>query len=151
LDRVRESVTAGQPTEGYAADIGLRRGVSGYMYHTVPAAVHAWLSHPDDIRSAVLAAIRCGGDTDTVAAIVGGIVGARVGKAGIPAEWLAGLWEWPRTPAWVERLGGRLTEVVGSGEPQRPLPLAIWGLPPRNLLFLAIVLAHVARRLLPPY
>ncbi|HEY1377286.1 MAG TPA: ADP-ribosylglycohydrolase family protein [Gemmataceae bacterium] len=150
LDRVRESVTAGQPTDEYADAVGLGRGVSGYMYHTVPAAVHAWLSHPADLRSAVLAAIRCGGDTDTVGAIVGGIAGAGVGRAGIPAEWLAGLWEWPRSVGWMERLGGRLAEVIATGEPQRALPLAIWALPPRNLLFLAVVLAHVARRLLPP-
>jgi hypothetical protein len=82
---------------------------------------------------------------------VGGIVGARVGRAGIPAEWLAGLWEWPRSVAWIERLGERLAVVCDTGTRQRPLPLAVWGVPLRNLLFLIIVLTHGFRRLLPPY
>jgi ADP-ribosyl-[dinitrogen reductase] hydrolase len=121
------------------------------MCHTVPVAVHAWLAHPEDFRAAVLAAVRCGGDTDTLAAIVGGIVGARVGRAGIPAEWLSGLWEWPRSVAWMERLGGRLAEVSASGTPQRALPLAVWAVPLRNQLFVAVVLTHGFRRPLPPY
>jgi len=37
--------------------------------------------------------IECGGDTDSTAAIVGGIVGSAVGKAGIPTEWLDDLLE----------------------------------------------------------
>ena len=45
--------------------------------------------------------IRCGGDTDTVAAMTGGIIGAGMGKEGIPAELLTGLWDWPRGPGWM--------------------------------------------------
>ena len=48
--------------------------------------------------------VACGGDTDTTAAIVGGIVGSGVGKAGIPPQWISGIREWPRTVAWMERL-----------------------------------------------
>jgi ADP-ribosylglycohydrolase len=151
LERAADSANRGEATAAFADSLGLQRGVSGYMYHTVPVAIHAWLSHPDDFRAAVLAAIRCGGDTDTLAAIVGGIVGARIGRAGIPAEWLAGLWEWPRSVAWIERLGDRLAAVCSTGTAQRPLPLAVWGVPARNVLFLAVVLAHSFRRLLPPY
>jgi hypothetical protein len=69
--------------------------------------------------------------------------------AGLPG--LSGLWEWPRSVAWMERLGERLGEVSASGTPQRALPLAVWAVPLRNLLFLAVVLAHGFRRLLPPY
>ena len=84
-------------------------------------------------------------------AIVGGIVGARVGKVGIPPEWQAGLLEWPRTVVWMERLGARLAAVMASGEPQRPLPLSAPALLVRNLFFLLVVLYHGLRRLLPPY
>ncbi|QJW92901.1 ADP-ribosylglycohydrolase [Frigoriglobus tundricola] len=38
-------------TEEFAAALGLTRGVSGYMYHTVPVALYAWLRHPDDYRA----------------------------------------------------------------------------------------------------
>ncbi len=151
LEQARASASAGESTEAFADSLGLQRGVSGYMLHTVPVAIHAWLAHPEDFRAALLAAIRCGGDTDTLAAIVGGIVGARVGRAGIPQDWLAGLWEWPRSPAWITRLGERLAEVCAATEPRTPLPLPLWGVPLRNLVFLLVVLVHGFRRLLPPY
>ncbi|HJZ90265.1 MAG TPA: ADP-ribosylglycohydrolase family protein, partial [Gemmataceae bacterium] len=96
IRRAANSVEAGQPTEAFAVDLGLGRGVSGFVIHTVPVVLHAWLRFPEDYASAVRSVIRCGGDTDTTAAIVGGIVGARVGVEGIPEEWRAGLAEWPR-------------------------------------------------------
>jgi ADP-ribosylglycohydrolase len=151
LDGIVLSVEAGETTEQYAESIGLGRGVSGYMLHTVPVALHAWLRNPDDYRAAVLAAIRCGGDTDTVAAITGALVGARVGKAGIPTEWLAGVIDWPRSVGWVERLARRVAEGEWRSAPQPALRLAVWALPFRNALFLVWVLVHVLRRLLPPY
>jgi len=42
-----------------------------------------------DFRSAVLAAINGGGDTDTNASIVGALVGANLGFEAIPKEWIA--------------------------------------------------------------
>ena len=81
------SVEAGEGTQRFAESLDLAGGVTGYMYHTVPVALHAWLTHPDDYRGAVQTAIRCGGDTDTVAAITGAIVGARVGVGGVPEAW----------------------------------------------------------------
>ena len=92
-----------------------QRDMSGYVFDTVPVALHAWLRHPDDFGAAVRAVLRCGGDTDTTAVIVGGIVGARVGKSGIPVPLLNGLCEWPRSIAWMERLGRRLSAVAASG------------------------------------
>ncbi len=95
--------------------------------------------------------IRCGGDTDTTAAIVGAIVGAGVGKEGIPAEWLSALAEWPRTVDWMERLAGQLADVQETDTPQKPLGLPLLPMMGRNLLFTTVVLAHGFRRLLPPY
>ncbi len=141
----------GLTTEGFARDLGLHKGVSGYVFHTVPVALHAWNLHPTDFRAAVLKAIRCGGDTDTVAAIVGALVGARVGKDGIPRDWLVGVRDWPRSTRWLEALGRRLAQVVSGGEPQPAVPLAVWGILPRNLFFLLVILLHGLRRLLPPY
>jgi hypothetical protein len=125
--------------------------VTGFVNQTVPVAVHAWLRHPRDFRSAVTAVIRCGGDTDTTAAVMGGIVGAAVGKEGIPREWLEKLAEWPRTVSWMEQLGGRLAEVMRAGQPEKPLPVSVAGLFARNVFFFLVVLVHVFRRLLPPY
>ena len=145
------SAASGKPVESFAKALGLENGVSGFMYHTVPIAIHCWLSHQKDFRSAVLTAVRCGGDTDTVAAIVGGIVGAGVGKDGIPLEWLKNLWEWPRSASWMEKLGEQLSEVSGSGEQQKAISVPFYGIILRNILFFLVVLAHGFRRLLPPY
>ena len=54
----------------------------------------------------------------------------------------------------VKRLAERLARqfpVAGEAVRQGPVPLFWPGLIPRNLLFLAVVLGHGFRRLLPPY
>lgn len=145
------SVEECKTTSSFAEEIGCNNGVSGYIYNTLPIVIHAWLSHPDDLKSAVLDVVRCGGDTDTTAAIVGGIVGARVGLDGIPSEWLSGLFEWPRSVKWMILLSNRLTHVVEEGKTANLLPLPRIPTITRNILFLIIVLLHGFRRLLPPY
>jgi ADP-ribosylglycohydrolase len=152
LGRVAASVQKNQKTPEFAAELGLAKGVTGYSFHTVPVALHAWLSHPADYRGAVLAAIECGGDTDTVAAITGAIAGAGAGKEGIPREWLDCLVEWPRDVAWMERLARQLARVAAGHLRVEPAPAASAAkLLLRNVFFLAVVLAHGFRRLLPPY
>jgi ADP-ribosylglycohydrolase len=135
----------------FRRSLGLSEGVSGYVYHSVPVAIHAWFAHPRDFRSALVSVLRCGGDTDSTGAIVGGIVGAAVGKDGIPADWLDGLFEWPRSVPWMERLTVQLGSTLDSGTPARPVKLPVWGVLFRNLFFLLIVLGHGFRRLFPPY
>ncbi len=151
VDAVARSVDMKESAADYTARNGSANGVSGYMLHTIPAAIHAWLTHQSDYRSAVTATVRLGGDSDTVAAIVGAIVGARVGRDGIPAEWLQNLWEWPRTTAWMERLGAKLAAACARRENGSDLPLNWPALLLRNALFIPLVLAHGLRRMLPPY
>jgi ADP-ribosyl-[dinitrogen reductase] hydrolase len=151
LRRVVKSVNDGERTTAFAESLGLAKGVTGYTYHTVPVAIHAWLSHPKDFREAVTAMIRCGGDADTTAAIVGGIVGAGVGREGIPDEWIAGIWEWPRSTAWMQKLSESLADSIEGRQISKvptinPLVVLL-----RNLLFLLIVLFHGFRRIAPPY
>lgn len=151
VTKVTASVNASDSTVTFAQSMGLARGVTGYTFHTVPVALHAWLSHPTDYRSAIEAVLACGGDTDTTAAIVGGIVGATVGRAGIPEAWLTGLIEWPRSVAWMENLGTELATALEQRSPRQPPRLPIAGLMARNLFFLLVVLFHGFRRLAPPY
>jgi ADP-ribosylglycohydrolase len=47
------------------------------------------------LQFAIEAAVRCGDDTDTVAAIAGGLLGARWGAATVPAAWRKVLHGWP--------------------------------------------------------
>lgn len=56
---------------------------------TVPFCLWVAARHLDDYETAVVNTIRAGGDIDTTAAIVGGIVALAVGPDGIPADWLA--------------------------------------------------------------
>jgi len=151
LRSVAESVSEQQSTQDFAAQMGLTRGVSGYVYHTVPVAIHAWLSSPQDYRRAVMSVIECGGDADTTAAIVGGIVGTAVGERGIPPEWLQGLCDYPRTIDWMRRLAGQLAESIDAGSGGAPLRLNTVAVLLRNVFFVVVVLFHGFRRLLPPY
>lgn len=145
------SISNGENTQIFAASLGLEKGVSGYIYHTVPVVIHAWLRYPNDFRSAVIEIIRCGGDTDTTAAILGGIIGAGVGKTGIPAEWLNGVSDWPMTVKWIEKLGNILYEALEQNHSNKPPELFYpFGLL-RNFFFAAVVLMHGLRRLFPPY
>lgn len=145
------SVEAGDTTAAFCRRCGLDRGVTGYMLHTVPVVIHAWLRNPTDYRAGILEIIRCGGDTDTTAAILGGILGAGTGEQGIPAAWLDGIIDFPRSVRWIRLLAARLLEARVSGEPAQAPHLSATGIALRNLLFMGIVLAHGLRRLLPPY
>jgi ADP-ribosylglycohydrolase len=154
LDRLGEaamSAGAGESTAQFAEAIGQARGVSGYVYHCVPVAIHAWLGNPGDFRTAIVATVACGGDTDTTAAIVGGIVGSGAGTAGIPQEWIAGIREWPRSIEWMERLARCLHETLSKGDVARAPRLPLVPVLLRNAFFLVVVLLHGFRRLGPPY
>jgi ADP-ribosyl-[dinitrogen reductase] hydrolase len=163
VDRAANSVQNAQTTRDFAIELGLKRGVSGYVLHTVPVVLHAWLCHRDDFHAAVMEIVRCGGDSDSTGAIVGALVGARVGEAGLPADWLQSLAEWPHNVSWMCQLGAALnqslndsTEVVNLDEPSAAIssPMSrtfIGAVLLRNLFFLFVVLCHGLRRLLPPY
>ena len=139
------------PTTNFTREMGVGRGVSGYAFQSVPVAIYAALRHRSDFASALSEAIACGGDTDTVGAIAGALVGARVGVAGIPAPWRRGIVEWPRSLSLLQRVGERLDRQLEAPSALGPVPYFWPAIPLRNLTFLAIVLAHGFRRLLPPY
>ncbi|MBI5832308.1 MAG: ADP-ribosylglycohydrolase family protein [Armatimonadetes bacterium] len=149
MARLAPLLASGEPPTGAAAALGLAGGVTGYIAHTVPMALYCWLHAPSDPRAAVEAAIGLGGDTDTVAAVVGGLAGALCGESAWPREWLDGLWEWPRSVAWLRDVADRLARSVSGEATPGPAPLAWYLIPARNAIFLAVVLAHGFRRMLP--
>lgn len=139
LERLRAAWERNLAVAEFAEALGSKRGVSGYAYHTVPVALYAWLRHGRDFRACLEAVLNCGGDTDTVAAITGALVSLR---GPIPEEWLEGILDYPISVAY-------LRELAAGVETQSP-PRFAWPLLPfRNLGFLAIVLAHGFRRLIP--
>lgn len=141
-DCLKEGMSVGE----YAERIGCIHGVSGYAPNSVAVALYAWLRHRGDFGSALRSVIACGGDTDTVAAITGAICGTETGEAGIPRTWIDGIWEWPRSLDYIRRMA----DALASGNDHAPRyfwPAVLL----RNLFFLAVVILHGFRRMLPPY
>ncbi len=93
-------------------------GSSSAGPESVPLAVYAALAHRS-FPQAVAFAVRCGGDTDTVAAMAGAIAGGRDGAEAIPARWLDALEAGPRGRGHVEELAGALARAAAGGEPVR--------------------------------
>lgn len=72
-------------------DLGVRYGTSGYVADSVPIALlAASRAEQSGFAEGVFSVIACGGDTDTTGAMVGQLIGSKVGLSGIPTE-LAGL------------------------------------------------------------
>ena len=101
VDAVRQHTPTGQVRDGIErAAVLLSRSVAEAGYElgngarvtaqdTVPFAIWSAATHLDDYPAAIRSCVEIGGDVDTMAAIVGGIVAAHTGIAGIPADWLA--------------------------------------------------------------
>lgn len=63
----------------------------GHVEYTLSNAIY-W-AQKDSFRKAILGAVNDGGDADTIAALSGGLAGARYGYTAIPSEWLSVLEE----------------------------------------------------------
>lgn len=76
-------VSAATPME-FAARLGTDATALG----SVPTAIALFLQASDDLEAALASAVLPGGDTDTVASMVGALAGARMGQDGIPNRWV---------------------------------------------------------------
>lgn len=151
LEAVLESVAKGQSPETFGQAQVWRRGVSGYIYHTLAAALHAWQSYPQSFEQAVQSLIQCGGDTDSTAALLGVWMGAHGGAHSIPERWRNRLVDPLARPNLLRHAAQAVADALAHQQATpvaRPLFLLRLG---RNLAFLGLVLAHLARRALPPY
>lgn len=136
----------GEPPTALAQALGLRRGVTGFVLHTAPVVIAIWLRHPADFRHAVEEIILLGGDADSTAAILGGIIGASAGQEAVPDSWRERVHHWPITPQWIQGIARAL-----AGQSERAPRLSFAAMLLRNLVLIPIVLAHGFRRLAPPY
>ena len=143
---MEESISRGDSVSVYWERFGVEKGVSGYVYHTVPVALYAWQHHQGDFQAAVSAVIALGGDTDTVAAITGALCGGTHGVGNIPDAWVEGLRDWPRGRALIDEVADRLSKENHEAGAVGYAALAI---PFRNLLFLTTVLMHGLLRYIP--
>ena len=126
--------------------LGQPSAVTGFAYHSLPVAIYSWLRHTGSFEPVTESVVRCGGDTDTMAAIAGALAGCETSESGIPSDWLVGVKDWPRCIRFTRQVASRLAE----GQVTRPVGYFWPGVIPRNLVFL-VVLLRGFRRMLPPY
>jgi ADP-ribosyl-[dinitrogen reductase] hydrolase len=124
---------------------GIKRGISGYILHTLPVAVAAWHLHFGNFRKTIETVVQLGGDTDTVAAIAGSLAGITCSKENIPEDWISGIIDRPHSVQYIYCLA----ENLNTG--QTPNAEFSWLLIPRGIFFTFVVLGHGFRRLFPPY
>lgn len=125
--------------------------VNGFIVPTTIMATYCWLRNPSDFRRAVTSAVILGGDTDSVAAIVGGLVGAHVGAQQLPPELVSGLPAYWHGTAWIEKMAERLSHWPhgpddlhsAPAQPTDPLGQVV-----RNLFTATAMLPHLPFRLL---
>jgi ADP-ribosylglycohydrolase len=91
--------------------IARRLGNGVEAHRSVPSASYVAMTYSPDFQDAIRAAISLGGDTDTIAGMVGAIVGAHVGERGLPVEWIEQLEEGPRGLSFARELAGRFFEA----------------------------------------
>ncbi len=95
----------GQAEHGSPADFPK----NGWVVHALQTAWWA-ITHADTLAAALELAVRAGNDTDTTAAIAGGLLGARWGASAVPAAWRAKLHGYPgRTGEDLVTLAHQLT------------------------------------------
>ncbi|RVW06016.1 ADP-ribosylglycohydrolase family protein [Rhodococcus spongiicola] len=105
LDRAERGTPADFPNNGWVVDALL---TAWWAITTTDA------TGPEHLQRALEQAVRAGHDTDTTAAIAGGLLGARWGASVIPARWTRMLHGWPGYRAVdLERLAVR---TVGGGD-----------------------------------
>lgn len=148
LGQIEKSLAEGVSAKQFADVMGFYQGVSGYAVHTMTMVLFLWLRYRGDFSTIISEAIACGGDTDSVAAIAGGIAGAETES--FNPRWLSRLSDWPYTVDYISRLGDALEES-SQGRSVSPPPVANILILPRNLLFFITVLFHGFRRVFPPY
>lgn len=149
ITRLGLAVHSNETLDDYLQRFCGPEGVSGYVLQTVPVALLIWWRHRRNFRAAITAAVGCGGDTDTLAAIVGALCGLEVGLSGLPADWLSHYGDWPHSR---DRLVALANALAAPEElPAYGLRHFHAGLYLRSPLFLLVVLTHGLRRLLPPW
>jgi ADP-ribosyl-[dinitrogen reductase] hydrolase len=95
LDAAEKSRPADFPNNGWVVQ-ALQAAWSAITTTPVPEDdPAAGVFRADHLRHALDAAVRSGNDTDTVAAIAGGLLGATYGASAVPAEWRRLLHGWP--------------------------------------------------------
>jgi ADP-ribosyl-[dinitrogen reductase] hydrolase len=83
----RRALIAIQELAGEVTGKSLKKlGTSGYVVHTVSAALYLFQKLGDSPQAALVTAANCGGDTDSIGAVLGNILGAWHGLRALPEK-----------------------------------------------------------------
>jgi ADP-ribosylglycohydrolase len=88
----------------------LALGESWVAEEALAGALYCVAKEPTSFERAVLLAVNTDGDSDTIATLVGGFMGARLGLQGIPERWRRGV----ENSAMLHELGARLAAASGE-------------------------------------
>ena len=96
-----------------------RNGYTVTALQAAWSAIHATrhIEGPDHVEAALQTAIAVGHDTDTVAAIAGGLLGARYGVSGLPSDLARRVHGWPELRCR-DLVGLAIATATGQQDPQ---------------------------------
>ncbi|RLI26097.1 hypothetical protein DRO58_05820 [Candidatus Bathyarchaeota archaeon] len=83
LQAVRELLAKGASR----GEVVKRLGNGAEAFNSVPTAIYVFLKNTRNFRAAILDSVCLGGDTDTIASMVGALSGSYLGFQAIPEEW----------------------------------------------------------------
>jgi poly(ADP-ribose) glycohydrolase ARH3 len=109
LNKIEDMLAHGKKLQAREVVQSLGNGVEAL--YSVPSAFYIAITYSPDFCDAIRAAISLGGDTDTIAGMVGTIVGAHVGEKGLPVEWIEQLEEGPRGRSFARNVADTLFET----------------------------------------
>jgi len=138
LKKTIQSVNSKQSTKNFAENLGLSKGVTGYIYHTIPIAIHAWLSNQNNFQAGLMSTIQCGGDADTVGSIVASLIGIQVGAENIPENWRKGIFDYP--------LNEKSLKEIASNTYNRSFIKELIVFPFRQMLLFIVIILHICYR-----
>jgi len=87
--------SGGKDTRTVIKKFGQMCGIAAAL----PGAIHLIISYQDDLESALIENVMAGGDSAARGLVVGMILGAHLGAAAIPQDWLIGMVQYPRIRA----------------------------------------------------
>ncbi len=88
-----------------------------FVLESLPAALAAFLSSPEDPEQVIISAVNGGYDADTIGAIAGAFAGAHHGESGLPGRWIDGI----EFRTGLEGVADELVSLTGLG----PMPAPI--------------------------
>lgn len=150
LQRLLPFLEGNRSPSSVARHFEWHRGIRNHILPSTLMATYCCLRYPTDFNRAVQSAIGLGGDSESLGAIVGGLVGAHIGFDRIPKPLIKSLGGYPQSLGWIEEMSNRLSHWPHgmhdlSFAPPLPSDPMMQFL--RSLFSIALVLMHSVLRL----